>query len=279
LSRGEGTSAARSELEDLVRNCLRLDLRDAVDLLELLEELGLGRVARLLPRAESVERDLVRVRVRVCGSDFLDPIQYFLWFEANVGLKKVASGTVVAILKSRQLPHTARLTTAPSRAFSLGRYSSTRSAISTRAAELALPADVHIMWMYVSCAYYHLRMQAWVHVAVHRPIRSGWPRRAAALGRSWRCWALCASPFTPPRHGCFTGSIAATVVLPLAAPLARNVLELHLAAGHCARHRHVCLHRAQLHRATGMKAHGVLSAIIAGDATRVETAERMGESV
>ena len=34
-----------------------------VDLLELLEELGLGRVARLLPRAEGVERDLVRGRV------------------------------------------------------------------------------------------------------------------------------------------------------------------------------------------------------------------------
>jgi len=53
---------ARSE--DLVRHCLRLHLRDAVDLLELLEELGLGRVARLLPRAEGVERDLVRVGVR-----------------------------------------------------------------------------------------------------------------------------------------------------------------------------------------------------------------------
>ena len=49
--------------EDLVRHCLRLHLRDAVDLLELLEELGLGRVARLLPRAEGVERDLVRGRV------------------------------------------------------------------------------------------------------------------------------------------------------------------------------------------------------------------------
>ena len=51
--------------EDLVRHCLRLHLRDAVDLLELLEELGLGRVARLLPRAAGVERDLVRVGVRV----------------------------------------------------------------------------------------------------------------------------------------------------------------------------------------------------------------------
>ena len=30
----------------------------------------------------------------------------------------------------------------------------------------------------------------------------------------------------------FTGSAATTVVLPLAAPLARNVLELHLAVGH-----------------------------------------------
>ena len=50
--------------EDLVRHCLRLHLRDAVDLLELLEELGLGRVARLLPRAEGVERDLVRVGVK-----------------------------------------------------------------------------------------------------------------------------------------------------------------------------------------------------------------------
>ena len=73
----------------------------------------------------------------------------------------------MASLKSRQPPHTARLTTAPSSALSLGRYSSTRSAISTRVFELALPAYVHLM-----C------------VRVHR---SGWPRRAAALGRSWQC--------------------------------------------------------------------------------------------
>ena len=119
--------------EDLVRHCLRFHLRDAVDLLELLEELGLGRVARLLPRAEGGERDLVR------GKGGVIPSPIFLFFSETVGLKKVASGTVVAILKSRQPPHTARLTTAPSRSFSLGRYSSTRSAISTRAAELALP--------------------------------------------------------------------------------------------------------------------------------------------
>ena len=68
---GQGTSPATyrhplgASSEDLVRHCLRLHLRDAVDLLELLEELGLGRVARLLPRAEGVERDLVRVGVRV----------------------------------------------------------------------------------------------------------------------------------------------------------------------------------------------------------------------
>ena len=68
---GQGTSSATyrhplgASSEDLVRHCLRLHLRDAVDLLELLEELGLGRVARLLPWAEGVERDLVRVGVRV----------------------------------------------------------------------------------------------------------------------------------------------------------------------------------------------------------------------
>ena len=58
-----GTSLARSK--HLVGHRLGLDLRHAVNLLELLEELGLGRVARLLPWAEGVERDLVRVGVRV----------------------------------------------------------------------------------------------------------------------------------------------------------------------------------------------------------------------
>ena len=68
---GQGTSPATyrhplgASSEDLVRHCLRLHLRDAVDLLELLEELGFGRVARLLPWAEGVERDLVGVGVRV----------------------------------------------------------------------------------------------------------------------------------------------------------------------------------------------------------------------
>ena len=46
----------------------------------------------------------------------------------------------------------------------------------------------------------------------------------AVLGRAWGAQEPC--PET------FTGSAATTVVLPLAAPLARNVLELHLAVGH-----------------------------------------------
>ena len=65
-------------------------------------------------------------------------------FRENVRSKRSRAATVVASLKSRQPPHTARLTTAPSSALSLGRYSSTRSAISTRVAELALPADGHL---------------------------------------------------------------------------------------------------------------------------------------
>merc|ERR1719333_1343906 len=52
---------------------------------------------------------------------------------------KVSSGTVTPNLKSRQPPQTFRLTTAPSSALSLGRYSSTRSAISTSVLDDAFP--------------------------------------------------------------------------------------------------------------------------------------------
>ena len=168
----------------------------------------------------------------------------------------------MASLKSRQPPHTARLTTAPSRALSLGRYSSTRSAISTRVFELALPADVHLM-----C------------VRVHR---SGWPRRAAALGRSWQglggAGALSRDLYRQRCHHRRPSTCSATReqrsrTASCRWPLVRARVRVRV------RFRLLPVQHAVPCSWNQGKAHSVLSAIATGDATRVEAGERMDESV
>ena len=108
-----------------------------------------------------------------------------------------------------------------------------------------LHVHVHVTW-HVHVIFCTCRRG--FHLAVSRPIRSAWPRRAAALGCSWHCRGLqeailsrgtgvSQTALPPPssfhlqRHSRATFS---NCILPLAT---------------AQRHRYVCLHRAQLHRA------------------------------
>ena len=195
---------ARSE--DLVRHCLRLHLRDAVDLLELLEELGLGRVARLLPRAEGVERDLVRVGVRAGRVwESALPFSALRFIQGKCPFEAVASGDRRGELEVEAAAAHGAVDDGALERLKLGQV------LVDEIGDLDEGRRASLACRWASMC-----------VRVHR---SGWPRRAAALGRSRQCrGAFC--PET------FTGSAATTVVLPLAAPLARNVLELHLAVGH-----------------------------------------------
>ena len=151
----------------------------------------------------------------------------------------------------------------------LGRYSSTRSAISTRAAELALPANVHVrcrcrcdvhVHVHVHVfALYHTHMpcacyaNACAHaergfrVAARGPFRAGWPRRAAAdpwaLLAAAGGWGYQGAPLFP-RHGCVS---QAALPPPSSVHLQRHsratfsncIFPLATAQ----RHRRVCSHR------------------------------------
>ena len=108
-----------------------------------------------------------------------------------------------------------------------------------------LHVHVHVTW-HVHVIFCTCRRG--FHLAVSRPIRSAWPRRTAALGCSWHCRGLQEAIFS---RG--TGVSQAALPPPSSFHLQRHsratfsncILPLATAQ----RHRYVCLHRAQLHRA------------------------------